>query len=187
MPPAGSSGSGSTDQSMCTPNALPSPSAAVSSAARCAALMTTLWNPARTRASICHTMSGLPPARSNGFGNVSVSGRMRSPRPAARIIAVGMPRSERVADHGRAIGERVEQHQQRRQLAIASARRTQVPHDERHVVYVAGLAVAMAQAREDAEHLDVPLHAHPLEVAPELAEVGIHRKARGACALPVAD
>ena len=32
-------------------------------------------------------MSGLPPATSNGLGVWSVSGRMRSPRPAARIIA----------------------------------------------------------------------------------------------------
>jgi hypothetical protein len=29
----------------------------------------------------------LPPASSKGFGQVSVSGRIRSPRPAAKIIA----------------------------------------------------------------------------------------------------
>src|SRR3569623_207653 len=32
-------------------------------------------------------MSVVPPTRSKGFGVTSVSGRMRSPRPAARIIA----------------------------------------------------------------------------------------------------
>ena len=32
-------------------------------------------------------MSGLPPASSNGFGVAWDSGRIRSPRPAARIIA----------------------------------------------------------------------------------------------------
>ena len=32
-------------------------------------------NPARTSASICHAISGLPPTSSSGFGVVSVSGR----------------------------------------------------------------------------------------------------------------
>src|SRR5690554_325949 len=32
-------------------------------------------------------MSGLPPTTNSGLGNVSVKGRIRSPRPAARIIA----------------------------------------------------------------------------------------------------
>jgi hypothetical protein len=49
--------------------------------------MTMSVQPARASASICQTMSALPPASSSGFGVASVSGRIRSPRPAARIIA----------------------------------------------------------------------------------------------------
>ena len=45
-------------------------------------------------------MSRLPPTRSSGFGSASVSGRMRSPRPAARTIAftglhLGLRRAKR--------------------------------------------------------------------------------------------
>src|SRR5690606_2382241 len=35
----------------------------------------------------CQAISGLPPASSRGLGVVSVSGRMRSPRPAAKMSA----------------------------------------------------------------------------------------------------
>src|SRR5699024_9264766 len=43
--------------------------------------------PAATNRSICQTIRGLPATFSKGLGCVSVRGRMRSPRPAARIIA----------------------------------------------------------------------------------------------------
>lgn len=36
---------------------------------------------------MCHAISGLPPTGSSGLGVVSVSGRMRSPSPAAKIRA----------------------------------------------------------------------------------------------------
>jgi hypothetical protein len=49
----------------------------------------------------------------------------------------------------------------------------QIVHDQRHVLQITGLAVAMAQAGEDAEHLDVALHAHPFEITVELAEIGL--------------
>ncbi len=49
--------------------------------------MTISRKPAAARRSRCQTISGLPPATSSGLGVWSVSGRMRSPRPAARIIA----------------------------------------------------------------------------------------------------
>ena len=55
--------------------------------ARYETLMTISSKPAATIRSICQTISGLPPTDSSGFGQVSVSGRIRSPRPAARIIA----------------------------------------------------------------------------------------------------
>ena len=41
-------------------------------------------------------MSGLPPASTIAFGTVSVSGRSRSPRPAASIIAFCESSSSRV-------------------------------------------------------------------------------------------
>jgi hypothetical protein len=44
--------------------------------------------PARASRSICHSISALPPTFSSGFGQVSVRGRIRSPRPAAKIIAL---------------------------------------------------------------------------------------------------
>ena len=54
-------------------------------------------------------------------------------------------------------------------------------------VDVRGFAVADMQSREDAEHLQLPLDAHPFEVAPECAEVRSDGQLRGACTLPIAD
>ena len=45
----------------------------------------------------------------------------------------------------------------------------------------------MAQAGEDAEHLDVALHAHPLEVAVEVGELRTHGQAELLSGFPVAD
>ena len=45
-------------------------------------------NPARAKACMGHCISGWPRTRSNGLGVLSVKGRMRSPRPAAKIMAV---------------------------------------------------------------------------------------------------
>src|SRR5450432_2371176 len=131
-------------------------------------------NPAATRRRTCQTMSGLPPTSSNGLGSSSVSGRMRSPRPAARIIAI-MGGSEGVTDRGLARFELVQQARERRQFVVARARAAKISHDARHVLQVAVLAVAMVEAGKNAEHLDLPLHAHPLEIAPEGAEVGRDR------------
>src|SRR5450756_596586 len=44
--------------------------------------------PARTRFSMCQAINGLPPTSNSGLGVRSVSGRMRSPRPAASSIAI---------------------------------------------------------------------------------------------------
>ena len=69
--------------------------------------------------SICHTISGLPPTSSSGLGHVSVNGRMRSPRPAAKIIAFlrecHAARLERVADFVGAAFEIIEQARERTQ------------------------------------------------------------------------
>src|SRR5580704_9785597 len=43
--------------------------------------------PARTKRCTCRSIKGCPCTRSSGFGVESVNGRMRSPRPAAMIIA----------------------------------------------------------------------------------------------------
>ena len=53
-------------------------------------------------------------------------------------------------------------------------------------VEVIRLAVAVVDAREDAEHLEVALQPHPLERAPELGEIAVHRKARVFRLLPIA-
>jgi len=50
-------------------------------------LMTASRTPARASASRCQAISGLPRTSSRVFGMSSVSGRNRSPRPAARTIA----------------------------------------------------------------------------------------------------
>src|SRR5450432_2044650 len=170
---------------MAAPNCRPSPSVSSMMAPRCATLMTICANPAATRRSICQTMSGLPPTSSSGFGIVSDKGRMRSPRPAARIIAI-MSRSEAVADRGLFRLELVEQAQQRRQLVVAGARIAQIAHDPRHFLEVRVFAVAIMEARKDAQYLELALHAHPFEIAPERAEIRADRKSRRPRALPVA-
>jgi hypothetical protein len=70
-------------------NAAPSPRQSSICWPRWAWLMTSSVKPAALRRSICQTMRGLPPATSRGLGVWSVRGRMRSPRPAARIMAFG--------------------------------------------------------------------------------------------------
>ena len=97
---------------------------------------------------------GLPPAISNGFGVWSVSGRMRSPRPAARIITfIAGGASEGVADLRVLVLEFVEQQEQRLEVDVARGGAAQMSHHARHVGQVAALAVAMAEPGEDAEHL----------------------------------
>ena len=81
----------------------------------------------------------------------------------------------------------IEQANQRLQFEIALARAPQVGHHARYVVQVGVLAVAVAEAGEDAEHLDLPLRAHPLVVAVEVVEVGVNRQAGLARHFPVAD
>src|SRR5450432_4424388 len=177
--------------------------------ARCATLITMRSNPAATRRSICQTISALPPTSSSGLGRVSESGRMRSPRPAARIIAalmdspeaalcaaspsggerLGAARrrsSEGVADRRATAFEFVEQLEHRTEPVVARAGTAQIRHYARHFLQVRGLAVAMPQSREDTEHLQLALHAHPFEVAPERAEVGIDRHTGGARTFPIA-
>src|SRR5947208_70388 len=107
-------------------------------------------------------MRGLPPTSSNGFGVASVSGRMRSPRPAARIIAFTL----KGISHARhALFDHVEKADETAKLGIAFRHGSRVCEEAGRVVEIAGLAVTVVNAREDAEHLEMALQAHPLERA----------------------
>src|SRR3569832_301992 len=77
----------SREYSMRTPYRAPSPKLASICSPRWPVFTTTSFRPARASRSKRCSMSVVPPTRSKGFGVTSVSGRMRSPRPAARIIA----------------------------------------------------------------------------------------------------
>src|SRR5260221_9304088 len=62
-----------------------------------------------------------------------------------------------------------------------------VADEARRVPEVIRLSIPIAQPREDSQHLEVALHAHPLDVLPEIGEVGAHRESRAAGLLPVTD
>jgi len=72
---------------MRTPKRAPSPSAGGNCSSSHAVLITTSRTPAAASARRCHSINGRPRTASNGLGVWSVSGRMRTPRPAARISA----------------------------------------------------------------------------------------------------
>src|SRR5450759_2913096 len=193
---------------MCAPNWLPSPSAFSICAPRWAWLITSSHMPACTRFSMCQTISGLPPASSNGLGVWSVSGRMRSPRPAARIMAIMVLRLSRLPFPPRGgeswIGgdaqhrskcvalssdmrfQRVEQIQQRLKVDVPCASSAQICHDQRQVLQVAFLAVAVIQAREDAQYLEMALHGHPFIIAVENGKILMHRQTNLARFFPIA-
>src|SRR5690606_39466695 len=110
------------------------------------------------------------------------------PRPAARFIAriVALPASEGVAGGTRrAAGSAVagtlldvlHQPRKRVELAIAARGPQRVAEHARHVGDIAVLAVAVTQTGKDAEHLQVALQPHPLEVPVERGEVSGDRQA----------
>ena len=68
------------------------------------------------------------------LGVASDSGRIRSPRPAARIIAQRAVRSCTNAWRARAVVELIEQRGERIELAIARGRAPQIAEHARHVV-----------------------------------------------------
>src|SRR5690606_17896952 len=185
MPPAVSRAVASGEYRMRAPRAPPSPRARSIFAPSQAWLTTMSRMPAATSASTWRAISERPPTSSSGLGTVSVSGRMRSPRPAARIIARG--ESEGVADTRRIPLDPVDEAREPRERAVAGQRPAQVAQHTRHVVEVAVLAVAMREPGEDAEHLELALHAHPFVVAVEVGEIGRHRQPRGAGGIPVAN
>src|SRR5688572_24527960 len=147
----------------------PSPSSRSTCSARCETLTTSSLRPARASRSTRWAISGRPATGSSGFGTRSVSGRMRSPRPAARIIAFTL--SLRAARRRVAPLEIIHQARKRRELAIALGDGARVTHEARSVLEIAGFAVAEMDAREDAQDLQVALQPHPFEVAVEGAEI----------------
>src|SRR5690606_4935783 len=170
---------------MRAPSAEPSPKAASIRSPSQAWLMTMSRMPAATRASTWRASSERPPTWSSGLGTESVSGRMRSPRPAARIIARGAV-SEGVAVTGLLPLDPVDQAREAGERVVAGQRPSQVAQHARHVVEVAVLAVTMRQPREDAQHLELALDAHPFVVAIEIAEVPGNRQPGRPGGLPVA-
>src|ERR1700730_10082322 len=108
---------------------------------------------------------------STGFGVVSVNGRILSPRPAARIIAtraVMHSRDSSCAEHClRSEKCRVDAlRQEFRKLGSFRVSRRggpRVVEDPRQILEIAGLAVAIIEARKNAEYLDVPLQSHEVE------------------------
>src|SRR5882672_5064152 len=153
---------------------------------RWAWLITTSRTPARASASIRRTISDFPRTSRRHFGIESESGRMRSPRPAARIIAF-MVRSERVADALLGRIELVEQARERHELAVALAGAAQVAHHAGLVLQITVLAVPDRKARKDSQHFQLPLDPHPLEIAIKVREIRSDRQARVPRLLPVPD
>src|SRR5205809_253760 len=149
--------------------------------------MTISRTPERASASIDQTIRGLPRTSNSTLGIASVRGLMRSPRPAARIMAFIVRKSERVASALFLPFEVLEQAPEPGKLAITLARAPQVAHHERLVFQITVLAVPKRKAREDPQHLELPLGSHPLEIPIEIREITGDRQPPGPGPLPVAD
>src|SRR5205823_14878499 len=107
--------------------------------------------PERASASINRTIRALPRTSRSTLGIVSVRGVMRSPRPAERIMAFIVRKSERMANAPLLLLELVKQAHERGKLVIMLSRSTQVAHHERLVFQIAVLAVPKGNAREDSQ------------------------------------
>ncbi len=128
----------------------------------------------------------------SGFGSVSVSGRSRSPRPAASTMALracGPVTPVRRLPGDALVGARqlgsdpaLEKLGEPRKLRIQPAGLAHVVERQRQIAQVARLAVPVPEAREDAEHLDVPLHADEIEPAQELRAALLPARVRRATA-----
>src|SRR5947207_1221887 len=143
--------------------------------------------PERASASINRTIRALPRTSRSTLGIVSVRGLMRSPRPAERIMAFIVRKSERMANAPFLWLELLKQAPERGKLVITLARAPQVAHHERLVFQIAVLAVPKGKAREDSQHLELALGSHPLEIPIEIGEITADRQPLGAGLLPIAD
>ena len=81
----------------------------------------------------------------------------------------------------------IQQVEQGPEADIALACSAQIVHNQRQVFQVTVFAVAVIQAREDAQHLEMALHAHPLIVAVETGKIVSYRQPGLARLFPVAD
>src|SRR5213075_948684 len=105
----------------------------------------------------------------------SVMGRMRSPRPAARTMAfISCLSRLGCAQHTRVRARQpwhellFDEPRKIRELRVTLAGVAHIFERERQVLQISVLAIAIPEPREDAEHLDVPLHADEIEPAQEL-------------------
>ena len=121
-----------------------------------------------------------PPISISVFGRRSVIGRMRKPRPAASTIACRGRASADAAPiahrslHRDSAGLGTTRARPR-QVAIEPTRHLsqrcrcqcllEQPPDTRDVAEIAELAISLAKAREDADHLGVPLRRQHVEGA----------------------
>src|SRR5207249_4651074 len=93
--------------------------------------------------------------------------------------------SKGVPDRRRSRLDLVEKSRQRKELAIAAASSAKIRHDPRHVGEITIFAVSMVKPGEDAQDLQLSLHAHPLEISPERGKVIAHAQTRVARTFPV--
>src|SRR5690349_18296200 len=171
---------------MRTPYRDPSPNPCSTRSARWETFTTRSVNPERARRSIRCAIRGRPAAVISGFGTRSVSGRMRSPRPAASIIAFTLVAARSSACDGRlTLVEVIENTQQRRKLRVTRGDGARIGDETGGILEIATLAVAVVDAREDAENLQVSLQAHPLEIMIEAAEIRVDRQAAALGFFPV--
>src|SRR5690606_32414245 len=185
MPPAVSSAPGGSSHTVTfTPKRLPSPRKAISLSFSQLTLTTMSVKPASRRCRMCHSINGRPRTSSMGLGVSSVSGRMRSPRPAARIIAFmaskGKRQEVRSERTDNAATSPLTSHlspltfipphqlQQPRKLLVLRADVVHVAEEARRFGEVFRLAVAVVESCEDADDLEMPLQAHPVEGAAKI-------------------
>src|SRR5690554_395821 len=177
MPPPVSSGSLSRDQTIRTPKREPSPRKHSIFSPSQEVLMTISRIPAAASRSTWYWIIGLPPTSSRGLGVVSVRGRKRSPKPAARIIA--FIESVSCLSPGPVPGLGLDCGQQpiAKPLVELGKFRVVLRHlqgvtqDEWQVVEIAGLAVPQPQPGEDTQHLDMALQPHQVEPGQQLVVV----------------
>src|SRR5436309_2740302 len=93
-------------------------------------------------------------------------------------------KSERVANALFLPFEVLDQAPEPGKLAITLARAPQVAHHERLVFQITVLAVPKRKAREDPQHLELPLGSHPLEIPIEIREITGDRQPPGPGPLP---
>src|SRR6478672_1655483 len=125
--------------------------------------MTTSAMPSATSFSRCHSTRRLPPTRSRGLGVVSVSGRMRSPRPAAKISAFMRGTSfahDRIEPRHGGLHGVFDEALQAAEFRMARQHVVEVAEEARDVGEVFRLGIAMVEPREDADDLEVALHAN---------------------------